>query len=132
MILYAEDRLAAMPESFERLVVEIDVGQLDIARFEGIGIDREAVIVGRDLHFVGDLVEHRMVRAAVPEFELVGLAAQGKAEDLLAQADSENRLPADELLDFTDLIFERLGIARTVREEDSVGLESQDVFSGSG
>ena len=50
MVLHAEDRLAAMAEAFQRLVVQIDVGDFDLAEFERIGIHREAVIVRGDLH----------------------------------------------------------------------------------
>ena len=54
MILHAEDRLAAVAEAFQRLVVQIDVREFDFVRVERIGIHREAVIVRRDLHFLGD------------------------------------------------------------------------------
>ena len=48
VVLHAEDRLAAVAEAFERLVVQIDVRDLDVVGVERIGIDREAVIVRGD------------------------------------------------------------------------------------
>ncbi len=119
-----------MAEAFERLVVQIDVGDVDVVEVERIGIDREAVIVRGDFHLVGELVEDRMIGAAVAEFQFVGLAAEGEAEDLVAEADAEDRRLADEVADVADLGFERLGIAGTVREEDAVGLEREHVFGG--
>ena len=92
MVLHAEHRMIAMAEAFQRLVVQIDVGELDLVQVERIGIHREAVIVRRDLHLVGELVQHRVIGAAMAELQLVGLAAKREAENLMAQADAENRL----------------------------------------
>ncbi len=79
VVLHAEDRVVAVAETFQRLVVQVDVGDLDLVEVERIRIHREAVIVGGDLHLLGDLVAHRMVGAAVAELQLVGLAAQRQA-----------------------------------------------------
>ena len=72
-----------------------------------------------------------MVGAAMAEFQLVGLAAHGQAEQLVAQADAEDGLLADQLADVGHLRVQRLGIAGAVGEEDAVGLERQHVFGGS-
>ena len=72
-----------------------------------------------------------MIRAAVAELELVGLAAQRQAEDLMAQADAEDGLLADQLANLLRLVLERLGIAGAVREEDAVGIQRQHVFGRS-
>ena len=69
-----------------------------------------------------------MVGAAVAELELVGLAAEGEAQDLVAEADAEDRRLADEFADLRGLVFERLGIAGAVREEDAVGLQGEHIF----
>ena len=98
-----------MAEAFERLVVEIHVGDLDFVEVERIGVHREAVIVRSDLDALGELVAHRMVRAAMAELQLVGLAAAGKAEQLVAQADAEDGFLADQLADIRHL---RLRAAR--------------------
>ena len=68
-----------------------------------IGIDREAVIVRGDFDLAGELVQHRMIRAAMAELQLVGLAAEREAEDLMAEADAEDRRLADQLADVVDL-----------------------------
>ena len=49
VVLHAEDRLAAVAEAFERLVVQVDVRDFDVVQVERIGIDREAVVVRGDL-----------------------------------------------------------------------------------
>ena len=90
MVLHAEDRQALVPQALERLIVEVDVAQLDVGWKTG-GIDREAMILGGDLDLAGGLVTDRMVGAAVAELELEGLAAEGLAEDLVPEADAEDR-----------------------------------------
>ena len=64
------------------------------------------------------------------ELQLVGLAAQRQAENLMAQADAEDGLLADQLAHLLRLGFERLGIAGAVREKHAVGLQRQHVFGG--
>ena len=130
MVLDAEDGVVAMAEAFERLVVQIDVRDVDLVEVERVGVDREAVIVRRDLDLLRELVAHRMVGAAMSEFQLVGFAAEGEAEQLVAEADAEDRLLADQLADVAHLGLERLGVAGAVREEDAVGLERQHIFGG--
>ena len=90
MVLHAEDRQALVPQALERLIVEVDVAQLDVGWKSG-GIDREAMILGGDLDLAGRLVADRVVGAAVAELELEGLAAEGLAENLVPEADAEDR-----------------------------------------
>src|SRR5258706_5920387 len=114
MILDAEHRLAAMPESFQRLIVQVDVRQLHFTLVERIGIDCEAVIVGGDLHLPRHLIQHGMVRAAVPELELVSFAAHRETKNLMAQANAEDGFFTDEIADLSSLILQRLRITRTI------------------
>ena len=73
-------------------------------------------------------VQHRLVRAAVAELELERLGAAGQAEQLVAQADAEDRLLAEHAADRVDRVVERLGIAGAVGEEDAVGLVRQHLL----
>ena len=82
-----------MPQAFERLVVQIDVRQLDFALRQRIGIDGEVVVVRRDLDLAGRQLLYRMIAAVVSELQLVGLAAEREPDQLMAQADAEDRLP---------------------------------------
>ncbi len=81
----------AVAEAFQRLVVQVHVRQFDVVGVERIRVHREAVVVRGDLDLVGDLVQHRMIGAAVAELQLVGLAAERQAQDLVPQADAEDR-----------------------------------------
>ena len=71
-----------------------------------------------------------MIGAAMAELQLVSLAAEREAENLMAEADAEDRRLADQPADVVDLRVQRLGIAGAVREEHAVGLEREHVFGG--
>ena len=73
------------------------MGDAHVGR-QRIGIDGEAVVLGRDLDLVRGEVLHRVVAAAMAELQLERLPAQRQAEDLMAEADAEDRHVArDEL-----------------------------------
>src|ERR1043166_1860601 len=88
------------------------------------------MIVRCDLHSAGNFVENRVIRAAMPEFELVRLATQRQPQDLVAEADAENRYPADQLSHLSSLILERFRIAGTIREKNTLRLKRKHVFGG--
>src|SRR5882757_6190246 len=56
VILDAEHGMIAQAESFERLIVEIDVSDFGFGWVERIGIDGEAVVVRGDLDLLRELV----------------------------------------------------------------------------
>jgi hypothetical protein len=45
-------------------------------------VDREAVVLRRDLDLVGDLAEHRLVGATVAELEVERLRSEGQAQQV--------------------------------------------------
>ena len=98
VVLHAEGRQLAVAQPFDGLVVEVDVRDLELGR-QGLGIDGEAVVLRGDLDRAGLQVLHRLVRAAVAELELERLRAAGQAEQLVAQADAEDRLLAQQAAD---------------------------------
>ena len=56
-----------------------------------LGIHGEAVVLRGDLDLAGLEFLDRMIRAAVAELQLEGLAAERQPEDLVAEADAEHR-----------------------------------------
>ena len=119
MILNAERRLAAVPETFERLIVQIDVGNFDIAGFQRIRVNGEPVILRGDLHPSSRVVQHRMVCAVMSELQLVRLRSQCQAQQLMTQTNAENGSLADQLANIVDLRSERLRVAGTIGKEDT-------------
>src|SRR5207247_10054855 len=94
-------------EPLDGAVVERDVRRLLSRRRR----DREAVVLAGDEDPVRTLVEHRVVRAAVAEAELEGLGAGREREQLVAEADSEQRNASKKRLHRRDLVRERLRVA---------------------
>src|SRR2546425_669499 len=90
---------------------------------DGRGVDGEAVILRRDLDPAGREVLHRMVRAVVTERQLVGPAAGGEAQDLVAEANAEDRQAAQQRADRVDEVGDRFGVPGTVGQKYPVGLE---------
>ena len=97
-----------------------------------IGIDGEAVVLGGDGDFAGAQILDRLVAAAVAELQLEGRAAEGVGEDLVAEADAEDRELADESRDFLVDVAEGGGIAGAVGEEDAVRIFRQHLGGGGG
>src|ERR1700686_57731 len=109
-----------MPQAFERLIVEVDVRQLDFALGQRVGIDSKVMVVRRDLDLPRLQLLYRMIAAVVPKLQLEGLAPEGNSRQLMPQADAENRLPPHQPADRIDRIRARLRVAWTVREKNSV------------
>src|SRR5713226_1274572 len=87
MVLHREHRPLAVPQSFARAVVEVDVTRFPAVLRHGVRIDGEAVVLRRDLDLSRCEVLHGMVCAVMAERQLVRAAARGEPEDLMAEAD---------------------------------------------
>src|SRR5688500_12885867 len=105
----------------ERGALDGAVVERDVCALGAVAARREAVVLARDEAAARLRVEHWVVGAAMAERELVGLEPGREREELVAEADPQDRDAAEELLDDPDLIGERGGIARAVREEHSRG-----------
>ena len=132
VVLHAEQRQRAMAQAFQRVVVQVDVRQFDFALLQRIGIDGEVVVVRGDLDLAGRECLHRMVAAVVSELELVGLAAEGEADELMAEADAEDGDFAHHAANVVLRVGHRLGIAGAVGEKHAVRLHRQHIFGAGG
>ena len=90
-------------------------------------VDGEVVVLAGDLDGARGEVFDRVVGAVVPERQLDRLGAQGPAEQLVAEADAEDRHLAEQLADRLDGVGHLSRVARPVGQEDAVGLASQHV-----
>jgi hypothetical protein len=70
-------------------------------------------------------VPYRVVGAVVPEGHLVRLAAQSEAEQLVPEADAEDRDLAEERAQRAHGVFESRRVSRPVGEEDAVGFRGE-------
>ena len=131
VILHAEQRQIAVAQAFECLVVQVHVREFDFGLRQRVGIDGEVVVVGGDLDLAGVELFDGMIAAVVSEFQLEGFAAQSDAGQLVAETDAEDGLASHKAADVVHGIRARLGIARAVREKDTVWFEREDVFGRS-
>ena len=90
MILNGEDRKIPVAHPFQSSIVQVDVCQFDFVPVQGVRIKRETVVLGGDLDFSGVEFPNRLICSPVSELEFVGPASQGKAEELVSQADAED------------------------------------------
>src|SRR5579862_2189964 len=98
---------------------------------QGRLIDREAVILAGDEHAPARELLHRVIGTVMAELHFDGTRAAGEAEQLMTQADAEDRyLALEQLAEGLDRVIARLGIAGTVREEHSVGIQREHFLSG--
>src|SRR5688572_33057810 len=109
-----------MAEALERLVVQVDVRELDVVLVERVRIDREPVILRRNLHAAGPQIFHRMIAASMSELQLVGSAPQRKTQQLLTEADAEHGTLPDDLPNVLLAVVHGLRTPRAFRELHSV------------
>jgi hypothetical protein len=122
VILDTEEGQLFVAHAFVSVVIEIEVGDFDVAGGERFGIDAEAVILRGDFDFLVEQVLNGMIGAVVAEFQFKGLAAERQSTELMAEADAENGDAAKELLNIFDGVADGLGIAGAVRKEDAIGI----------
>src|SRR5439155_9279790 len=126
VVLDREHPQVGRGDAFHRAVVEVDVGHLHLA-LERFRVHREAVVLRGEVDLVADYVADRMIRAAVPELELVGAAAHGEGEDLVAEADAHHRDFAEVLAGLDVGAGDRGGIARAVAQHHPVRFAGEDL-----
>ena len=80
-----------MSETFESVVVQVDMSELHFFLGQRIDIDCKTMILSCDLNLTCRIAQYRVVPSAVPKFELVCLASQRQAKNLMPQANPENR-----------------------------------------
>ena len=105
VVLDGEGRFVFAAKSFVRVVVEIQVCQLDLFFVQRIHIDAEAVILTGDFYVSGFKVLDRVIGSSVAKLELVGLCAECQGKDLVAEAYSEDWYFAEQLADGFDCVI---------------------------
>src|SRR3989339_652005 len=91
MVLHREYRQSPVFKTFQRPVVKIVMGELNILIFKRFRLYAESVVLGSNLNFAGSNILYRMIGSPVSEFEFICMAAKSQAKHLVPQADSENR-----------------------------------------
>ena len=130
MVLHAEQRHRFVAKPFQRIVVQIDVGQFDVVGVDGIWVYGEVVIVCGDLYLTGRIITYRVIPAMVSEFQLVSFATESETAQLVAETDAEDRNAADHVADSFCGIVDGFRIAGAVGEKDAVGIQCHYIGGG--
>src|SRR5690349_21800241 len=127
MILHRENRVLAVPHAFHGVVIEVEVRhdeRLGAGHARRIPFDREAVILRRDKYLPCLKIAHWMVAAAMAVRQFRRPSAERQAEQLVTEANPEDRERAvAQLPNRLDGVAHGGGIARSGGEEQAVGLE---------
>ncbi len=126
VVLHAEEALVQAGESFDGVVVEIDVRYLRSGFGQAARLDGEAMVLAGDFDLAGSLVSDGLVAASMAKLQLVCLGSQSQREHLVPQADAEERHLADQALQGFDGVGYRRWVARAVGYEHAVGLAGED------
>ena len=122
VVLDAEDRQGAVTDPLHRAVVEVELGDVEVAGRHRAGLDLELMVLAGDVDEAAVKVLHRVVDPVVAEWQPRGGGPDRPAQDLMAQTDAEQGDAADGLLAELDRTFEHGGVARAVREHKPVGM----------
>src|SRR5947207_14114884 len=90
MVLHTKNRFGFVAHAFDGLIIEIDAIDRN-AGGQRLWIHCEALILGSDLDLARFEIFHRLIAAAMAEFQFEGLPAKSLAENLVTEANSENR-----------------------------------------
>ena len=93
MILHAKSRCLSVPQSCNRLIIQVAMGDFQMV-WKRFLFDCEPVILSGDFDFAGVEVDDGLIRPAVAKFELEGLGATRECQQLMPQADPKHGLLA--------------------------------------
>src|SRR5271168_2637216 len=91
VVLDRKDRLADHPQPFIGLVEEREMSRLD-AFGQAFWVDDKPMVLAGDLDLAGLQILDRVISSAVTARHLVGPAAERQRQQLVAEADAEDRL----------------------------------------
>ena len=117
-----------MAEAFQGLVIKVDMGDFNFILRKAVCINNKAMVLGCDFHRPGGQVPDRMIGPVVAEFQFACLGPQRQPQNLMAQADAEYGLFAQQGLDRIDGIGNRFGIAGAVGKKYTVRMPPQHLL----
>lgn len=127
MVLDTEEGIVFVFEAFKGLIVEIEMGKLDLVGVEAVGVDCEAVVLGGYLDLTGSEIDDGLVCSTMSEFEFECLTSKCDAEDLMTETDAKDRHFSYEFFDCSYEVVERCWVAGAVGEEETIRSEGEDV-----
>ena len=102
VVLHRKGRLVLYPDTLYRTIVQVHMGDLYVVGIlHSLWVHTEAVVLGSYFAFACFQVLHRVVQAAVTVVHFKGRDVIGPCQQLVAQADTEERLAGRSSTSFT-------------------------------
>ncbi len=132
VVLHAERGQLAVPQALHAVVVEVALTDVPAAvRRDAVRIHLELVVVRRDPHGAALLVTDRVVAAVVAERQSRGGGADGTAQHLVAEADSQQGdAPLEQGTGQGHRAVEPHRVTGAVGKEHAVRTQRQDLVDG--
>jgi hypothetical protein len=127
VVLDAERWKRFVPKALQGLIIQVNVSDFDFGLGKRIDFDRKSMVLGSDLDLTGGNPKDWVVATSMPEFQFISASTQSQAQNLVAEADAEDGFLAEQLPHCVDRVRHRLWIARTVGEENPVGIKAQNL-----
>ncbi len=123
-----EHRFVGQLDALQSVVKQGFVGNACVSG-QGVGINGKTVVLAGVDDFAAVQILHRVVRTVVAEAHFQGFRADSEADELVSQADAENRFAAfHQFLHGFDGVGARLRVAGAVGQELAVRIECQHVL----
>ena len=81
-----------MLQSFDCVVVQVDVRDLHVVQIQALRIHGESMILCGNFDLLPLHIQNRMITTMMSEFQLVRSASKSEAEDLMPETNPEYRL----------------------------------------
>ena len=126
VVLHAEHRLMAVGHRRHRAVVEVQMGDVHLVLGKACGVERKPMVLAGDLHLASGAAG--MVESAMAVTKLERFTTEGQTEDLMAEANPEQRqrLLREEATGQLNPMGDSRGVTRTVGEENPLGLMGEN------
>ena len=131
VVLDAERAVFLAHNAFDRIVQNIDVRHREPRLRNGIGSHCIGVILRSDLDPPCGQILYRVIAAAVTEFQLISLGTISERQDLMAQANAEDRAGAAKCFHGFDRLRHIRGISGAVGDHDPIRIQGSNDLWGS-
>ena len=127
VVLDAEDGKGAVAETFDRAVVQVALRNEEVAGRDRRRVHLELVVLAGDVHPARLEVFDRVVGAVVAEWQPRGARAGRATEDLMTEADAEDRDASDGLAGQLHRPVEHRRVTRPVGQDHPVRAGGLDI-----
>ena len=108
------------------------MGNFHFSRIQRLRVYAETVVLGSDFNFPCLQILNRLVCAAVAKFQFIGLGAVSQAQNLVPQADAEDRFLAQQFANRINNSFDSGRVTGAVGKENAVRIHCHNLIGRGG